>query len=174
MAKILSNWQGKKVVYYTKETIRSTLLRIVLSVIILMLLLSLYWINRLSKLSKKLEEDVVQRTQELHATNELLRKANAKLERISIVDGLTNIANRRHFDLHLDEMWCLSMREKQPLALIMIDVDHFKRYNDTYGHLAGDQCLRRVAAVIRDATKNPGDLAARFGGEEFVVHYPPR
>jgi diguanylate cyclase (GGDEF)-like protein len=169
MANIIRDWQGKKVIYFTQESIRNTLLYITIVFLILILLISLYWVNRFRELSKKLELDVMQRTQELNDTNELLWKANTKLERISMVDGLTNISNRRHFDIFLHKVWSISMREKLPLALIMIDIDNFKLYNDTYGHLAGDKCLKIVADVIKDTIKRPGDFVARFGGEEFVV-----
>lgn len=110
-----------------------------------------------------------QRTEELHKTNELLRKTNAELERISMIDELTEISNRRGFDVTFQKSWGISMRERQPLALIMIDIDNFKVFNDTYGHLAGDQCLKSVAQEINKAVKRTGDLVARFGGEEFLV-----
>jgi diguanylate cyclase (GGDEF)-like protein len=86
-----------------------------------------------------------------------------------MLDGLTAIENRRAFDIIYQRAWKLSLREGKPLSLIMIDIDHFKLFNDTYGHLSGDQALIRIAAVIKGVIKRPGDLAARYGGEEFVV-----
>ena len=169
MTDILGDWQGKRVIYLTEESIRSIFLYTTIVILILVLLVTLYLVNKFRKLNKKLELDVMERTQELYEINELLRKANAELERISMVDGLTNISNRRYFDIVLQEAWRIGMRERRPLALIMIDIDNFKMFNDTYGHLAGDQCLKSVADVIKKAAKRSGDFVARFGGEEFVA-----
>lgn len=169
MAEILSKWKEKRVIYLTEERLRSTFLYSIIIVLGLILLISLYWINKLSKLSKKLESDVKQRTQELHNSNKLLRKANAELEKISMSDGLTTIPNRRCFDVVFQKTWDISLKEGKPLAIIMIDIDNFKLFNDTYGHLAGDQCLKSVAEGIKSIIKRKGDLVARFGGEEFVV-----
>ncbi|MGA9380474.1 MAG: diguanylate cyclase, partial [Phormidium sp.] len=85
---------------------------------------------------------------------------------------LTKVANRRHFDDYLNREWRRMIREKKSLALILCDIDHFKLFNDTYGHLAGDSCLQQVADAIRRAVKRPADLVARYGGEEFVVILP--
>ena len=87
-------------------------------------------------------------------------------------DGLTQIANRRSFDTALLDEWQRCLRQGAPLSLVLLDIDHFKAYNDRYGHPAGDECLRRVAARIADAVSHPGDLAARFGGEEFGILLP--
>lgn len=95
-----------------------------------------------------------------------------ELERLSQQDGLTGIANRRHFDFALDQACRRGMRTDEPLCLAMIDVDHFKLYNDCYGHGAGDDALRKVAQVLADAARRPYDLAARYGGEEFVLLLP--
>lgn len=108
----------------------------------------------------------------LRRETDLLAEANAQLERLSNVDGLTGLANRRSFDSYLEREWQRAMREKQPLTLIMADVDHFKSFNDTYGHQAGDDCLRQIATVIREGASRATDLAARYGGEEFVVVLP--
>ncbi len=91
---------------------------------------------------------------------EELRKANDILRRASAIDGLTGLANRRHFDEVVDREWRRAMREQQPVSLIMLDIDHFKAYNDNYGHQAGDDCLRKVASVLAEAVKRPADLAA--------------
>lgn len=95
--------------------------------------------------------------------------ANRQLERLILVDGLTDIANRRHFDEFLEKEWLRNMRDNKPVSLIMGDIDFFKNYNDTYGHQAGDNCLKQVAAILNNFAKRPGDLAARYGGEEFAI-----
>ncbi len=94
------------------------------------------------------------------------------LARQANLDGLTQIANRRCFDDQFGKEWRRCLREHQPLTLIMCDVDYFKRYNDTYGHQMGDECLIKIAAALSRATKRPGDLAARYGGEEFIAIFP--
>lgn len=101
-----------------------------------------------------------------------LQKANKELQRLTIIDGLTQVANRRRFDEYLALEWRRMAREKLPLSLIMCDVDCFKLYNDNYGHQSGDDCLRAVAGVIDGCAKRPADLAARYGGEEFAVILP--
>ena len=98
-----------------------------------------------------------------------LQEANRKLELIANLDGLTQIANRRRFDDYLSLEWQRHQREQNPLALILIDIDYFKRYNDSYGHQGGDDCLVRVAQAIAQVPQRPTDLVARYGGEEFVV-----
>lgn len=95
-----------------------------------------------------------------------------QLESLSRLDSLTGIANRRHLDNVLDDEWNRAMRQNQPLTIMLIDVDHFKLYNDKFGHLAGDNCLRQVAQLFSRMTKRSGELAARYGGEEFLLVYP--
>lgn len=113
-------------------------------------------------LSASLEVKVRERT-------EALETANRQLTELTVTDALTGLANRRHFDLALVEEWARAQRSGQPLALLMVDVDFFKPYNDHYGHQAGDDCLRRVAHFLRGAARRAGDLVARYGGEEFAV-----
>lgn len=84
-------------------------------------------------------------------------------------DGLTGIHNRRRFDEHVDRIWPQAIRDKAPLALLLVDIDHFKSYNDYYGHQAGDECLRRVALSLSRSARRPLDLTARYGGEEFAI-----
>jgi diguanylate cyclase (GGDEF)-like protein len=94
------------------------------------------------------------------------------IERLGMVDPLTNIPNRRCFDDHLAVEWRRALREKKPVAFLMMDVDKFKTYNDTYGHPQGDALLRTIAGIFSSAARRPGDLAARLGGEEFGVLLP--
>ncbi len=100
------------------------------------------------------------------------KKAEEQLKLFASMDGLTGIANRRHFDTTLDLEWRRAMRSAKPLSLIIIDVDYFKNYNDVYGHLAGDSCLQKIAHSIRDSLRRAGNFVARYGGEEFVVILP--
>jgi diguanylate cyclase (GGDEF)-like protein len=104
--------------------------------------------------------------------NQRIKVANQELERLANLDGLTQVANRRCFDQHLQQEWARAVREKSSLTLILCDVDHFKTFNDTYGHAAGDDCLRQLAQAIAQTTHRPGDLTARYGGEEFAVILP--
>lgn len=101
-----------------------------------------------------------------------LQTANEKLQQLAILDGLTSIYNRRYFDLVLDNEWKRSMREQQPLSLIICDVDHFKAYNDTYGHQQGDKCLKQIAKILQKHTRRSTDFVARYGGEEFAIILP--
>jgi len=94
------------------------------------------------------------------------------LKNASRIDGLTGIANRRRFDETIDVEWKRAFRDGTPMSLLMIDIDFFKRFNDTYGHQAGDECLRKVAMTLARSLNRPGDLAARYGGEEFVCILP--
>lgn len=100
------------------------------------------------------------------------KRARMALEHLAAVDGLTGIANRRSFDEKLGNEWRRARRDGLPLALIMIDVDHFKHYNDLYGHVDGDRCLRRLASMLGRAARRPGDMVSRYGGEEFAVILP--
>lgn len=101
-----------------------------------------------------------------------LKEANELLQHLSSTDGLTGVANRRAFDDHLEVEWQRSIRSSTHLSLIMLDIDHFKAYNDTYGHQGGDECLKQVATTIKKALKRPGDFVFRYGGEEFGVILP--
>jgi diguanylate cyclase (GGDEF)-like protein len=94
------------------------------------------------------------------------------LQRLANIDSLTQIANRRCFDEVLFQEWKRLQREKLPLSLILCDIDFFKNYNDTYGHPAGDDCLKQVAKILDQAINRPADLVARYGGEEFVLILP--
>ena len=119
----------------------------------------------LTNANSELEQKVQQRTAELETLNQ-------RLAQLSITDGLTGLANRRHFDEAFETEWQRALRQVTPLAVLMLDVDHFKRYNDHYGHVAGDDCLRAVAGILKAAVRRAGELPARYGGEEFVVLLP--
>ncbi|MEF3697848.1 GGDEF domain-containing response regulator [Desulfolutivibrio sp.] len=101
-----------------------------------------------------------------------LEALTERLEQLSNQDGLTSVSNRRRFEEVYDKEWLRARRDNMPLALLMIDIDFFKAFNDTYGHLRGDCCLKAVAEAICTVLKRPGDFVARFGGEEFVVILP--
>lgn len=101
-----------------------------------------------------------------------LSAANRRLEQVSLLDGLTGIANRRHFDNFIAHQAADARRRREQFSLMLCDVDFFKPYNDTYGHLAGDECLRKIAGVLEGCCRRDTDLAARYGGEEFVLVLP--
>ncbi|MEB3290792.1 MAG: diguanylate cyclase [Leptolyngbya sp.] len=124
-------------------------------------------VDTLSQLANQLAIAIQQ--SELYAQ---LQRANEELHHLATHDKLTGLANRRYFDDYLAQEWRRLTRECAPLSLILIDIDHFKPYNDTYGHLAGDACIEQVAAALDRAIRRPADLAARYGGEEFAVILP--
>lgn len=123
------------------------------------------------KLKHEMDERKI-RERELVEVTRQLREANRELQRLASLDGLTRVANRRMFDDYIKQEWMRLKREKNPLSLIFCDVDYFKLYNDTYGHQAGDDCLRAVARTISRNIYRPADLVARYGGEEFAVVLP--
>ena len=122
-------------------------------------------VGQLAARERKLNQVVSERTRELE-------QANQMLARFSYLDAVTGIANRRNFDACLDLEWRRVRREGAPVSLIMIDIDHFKGFNDAYGHQKGDDCLRAVAQTLRRTLHRPGDLCARYGGEEFAAILP--
>ena len=124
-----------------------------------------YPIHGLQKRNDELEALVKERTG-------ALEDANSKLELLSNTDGLTGIANRRSFDQMLAQEWNRAQRAGTTVALVMLDVDNFKHFNDHYGHLAGDGCLRELAGALAQSGRRARDLAARYGGEEFVLLLP--
>jgi len=124
-----------------------------------------YRVRYLTRRKHELTHLVAERTKQLE-------EANAILRQLSSQDGLTGIANRRHFDEELSREWRRAIRSHEPLSLLMLDIDSFKSYNDLYGHQQGDDCLRRVASALGELLKRPRDLPARYGGEEFAVILP--
>lgn len=108
----------------------------------------------------------------LRQSQQQLLEKNLELERLTNVDGLTGLSNRRYLDEYMAVEWSRASREGNCLSVLMIDVDYFKPYNDTYGHLAGDDVLKQIAQVIKTSIERPADLASRYGGEEFTVILP--
>ncbi len=128
----------------------------VLNMVIVLIILIVFYITLVAILKKE----------------EMLTKANNKLERLSNTDQLTDIANRRFFDEFILQQWNRMKRDNKPLSLIMCDVDHFKLYNDAYGHQAGDECLVKIAKIIVNSFARSTDFIARYGGEEFAIILP--
>jgi diguanylate cyclase (GGDEF)-like protein len=131
-------------------------------------ILGLLWVGDRFRLGRirareaELARLVTERTTELAAANEVLR-------RLAVLDGLTGIANYRRFQEVLEAEWRRALRDKLSMSVLMIDIDFFKAFNDAYGHLAGDECLKKVAGMLTASANRPGDLVARYGGEEFAV-----
>lgn len=153
---------------------KTRLVIIIVSILTIMLALSfslfILWLdkrtkNKLNAANERLEEKVTTRTKELASLN-------SELEQLSLLDGLTNIANRRMFDQTLNREWKISQRNQSTISLIMIDIDYFKEYNDSYGHQQGDACLIAISNILSSVTKRAIDLTARYGGEEFVLLLP--
>jgi len=129
----------------------------------------------ISQLNVRLEEEIRQRAliqAQLERANGRLEAANSRLERQASLDQLTGLANRFALDEALSDAWRSGLREARPVALILIDIDHFKNFNDTYGHLAGDACLRAVSDVVASYARRTYDTAGRFGGEELALVLP--
>lgn len=108
----------------------------------------------------------------ISAMRDEMRGLNMELMELSQRDGLTGLYNRRAFDEKASEQWSIAARNKEPLAVLLLDVDHFKLYNDCYGHMPGDECLRKIAKTLQLCFNRPGDIVARYGGEEFIVLLP--
>lgn len=138
---------GLKIIY----TVLMTIIALAISGLILV-------IGRFRTINQELEQKVLERT--------------AALNHLATIDELTQLINRRQFNLLLQQEWQRMQRQQQPLSLILCDVDYFKKYNDTYGHLAGDNCLRAIAQVLNGSVKRSGEFAARYGGEEFAIVLP--
>jgi len=115
---------------------------------------------------------IIQMRQSLLLMTRKLDTANQELKRLTSLDGLTGIANRRHFDEVLEREWRRAMRQGEELSILMCDIDYFKAYNDTVGHQKGDDCLRQVAEALTATLDRGGDLLARYGGEEFIAVLP--
>ncbi|NEQ41198.1 MAG: diguanylate cyclase [Okeania sp. SIO3I5] len=133
------------------STVLMTIIALAISGLILV-------IGRFRIINQELEQKVLERT--------------ATLNRLAAIDELTQLVNRRQFNILIQQEWRRMQRQQRPLSLILCDVDHFKKYNDTYGHLAGDNCLRAVAQVLDSSVNRCGEFAARYGGEEFAIVLP--
>jgi diguanylate cyclase (GGDEF)-like protein len=120
-------------------------------------------------MAKRIFEARVQLEEKVRERTEALQDANLKLIELSITDPLTGIANRRRFDDVFHAEWNRSKRSGSAITLAMLDVDYFKKYNDCYGHVAGDECLKRITGILKGAARRSSDLVARYGGEEFVL-----
>lgn len=121
--------------------------------------------QEIAEKNRQLEREVQERRQ----VEAALQHVNQELQRLVSIDGLTQVANRRHFDEYLQQEWQRALAQQNPISLILSDVDYFKLYNDAYGHQAGDECLQRIARALQDAVAQPSDLVARYGGEEFAI-----
>lgn len=159
---ILSQWSGKNVVCFTESEVKRKLYFRMFLFVSIIILGAIFLVVKLRRINRQLGLQVKERTNKL-------QEANEKLQKLSRIDGLTNISNRRCFDEEFEKTWNISLRKNQPLSLILLDIDYFKGYNDTYGHLAGDQSLKTVGNILKDLVKRSGDAVGRFGGDEFVV-----
>lgn len=124
------------------------------------------------QLTVQLNAQLTQEIRERRQAESELAVANLELQRLAALDGLTHLANRRRFDEYLAQEWNRMAREQKSLSLILCDIDYFKRYNDSYGHQAGDQCLQQIAERMSGVIHRPADVVARYGGEEFVIVLP--
>jgi len=144
-----------------EHTMDYTLLWKVLGGTACILIVILYWNRRLKTM-----------TEELQIAKDDAERANIRLECVAKQDGLTQLANRRCFDEALEKEWARAIRDNLAISLVMCDVDYFKPFNDIYGHVDGDDCLRKIAETLKYIISRPADLAARYGGEEFVLLLP--
>ncbi|MBI27806.1 MAG: hypothetical protein CMK90_13230 [Pseudomonadales bacterium] len=128
--------------------------------------------HKVANYHRDLETSVEERTHQLKTITAQLQQANTELEQLTYTDALTQTANKRRFDESIHQEWNRAARNETPLGLIMLDIDYFKRYNDTYGHVQGDECLRKLAAAVMQWANRSGELVARVGGEEFAVLLP--
>ncbi len=169
--KILKKYDGRiwKIVAYPTEKYvserRTVLPSMIILISVIFILFTTFYINLIIQRNKQVERKVQQRTKELN-------KANEKLKEISRTDSLTNIANRRFFNEVIHTEWYRAIREKTTISLMLIDVDYFKLFNDKYGHIQGDDCLKKVAMCLKTSLNRSSDFLARYGGEEFVVILP--
>jgi len=148
--------------YIKHQSDQSTLLSVSYLLIWLLGLTGIYYAFRINRIRSLERTRLISELQEM----------NIRLEKYSYQDGLTQVANRRMFDTLLEREWARARREQHPLALIMIDIDFFKFYNDGYGHQAGDDCLKRIATTLDAVSRRSTDLVARYGGEEFMILLP--
>jgi diguanylate cyclase (GGDEF)-like protein len=135
-------------------------------------LIAAYLAYDLARSLNKTRKTLKQQNEKLEAANIKIKEQRDLLDNLSKLDSLTGIPNRRQFDEYLEKQWQNALRSDSVLSLIMIDIDHFKGYNDNYGHGKGDECLKQVAKSLSDTIKRPNDMLARYGGDEFVCVLP--
>lgn len=141
---------------------------------LMLMILALYMISiivAIARMDENMTTSLLMKY-ELEERTEKLQDANEKLEHLTLVDSLTQLYNRRFFERQMDKEWKKCHRESKRLAMLVIDIDYFKAFNDNYGHAAGDECLKKVASILAQALHRPGDIIARIGGEEFVALLP--
>lgn len=131
-----------------------------------------YLLDEQEDLKRQLEREVDERTEELKSALEKLSEAHIILKELTTIDAVTGIRNRQYFDEVYNQEWRRAVRQQYPMTVMLLDIDHFKKVNDTYGHLAGDECLAAVAKDIDSMFNRPSDVVARYGGEEFIVILP--
>ncbi|HKI74464.1 MAG TPA: sensor domain-containing diguanylate cyclase [Pseudomonadales bacterium] len=131
-----------------------------------------YLLDEQEDLKRQLEREVDERTEELKSALEKLSEAHIILKELTTIDAVTGIRNRQYFDEVYNQEWRRAVRQQYPMTIMLLDIDHFKRVNDTYGHLAGDECLSAVAKDVDSMFNRPSDVVARYGGEEFIVILP--
>jgi diguanylate cyclase (GGDEF)-like protein len=122
--------------------------------------------------AERRDRDLYIQARMLRVAQERTEEYAGRLDRLSRQDSLTGLANRRHFDEIFEQEWRRAVRQQSSMAVLMIDIDHFKHYNDTLGHMSGDDCLRQTARLIAAHARRPGELAVRYGGEEFLLLFP--
>ncbi|NLL47450.1 MAG: GGDEF domain-containing protein [Firmicutes bacterium] len=171
-ALMMDGWRGTNVIYLTEGQIRRIALVTLLFVLLIISSISTFFVIQLKRLNQTLEMKVAERTKKLAQVNERLQQANRELRNLSLTDQLTQIPNRRGFDIVFKQAWGVCQREKQPLSLIVIDVDRFKKVNDSHGHLTGDHYLKTLACLLQNEVKRPGDTVARLAGDEFACVLP--
>ncbi|MCJ8315047.1 MAG: GGDEF domain-containing protein [Saccharospirillaceae bacterium] len=160
--------------YQTRDTFLAVVFATCLLVISMVCLIFRSQIRskqQLLQANQNLENSVQERTNDLQAAKQALSRANKELTKLATTDGLTGLFNRRHFFNLLEVEWQRCIRDKKTISIIIFDIDYFKPFNDTYGHIKGDECLVKVSSVLRTGqfTNRPGDVIARYGGEEFIV-----
>ena len=131
-----------------------------------------YLLDEQEDLKRQLEREVDERTEELKSALEKLSEAHIILKELTTIDAVTGIRNRQYFDEVYNQEWRRAVRQQYPMTIMLLDIDHFKKVNDTFGHLAGDECLNSVAKDIDSMFNRPSDVVARYGGEEFIVILP--
>ncbi len=151
---------------------RGVLLMVLFALYMVAILLSIRRMDASLSESLSLQYENTRIVSSLSESNQELQFANEKLETLTLEDELTGLYNRRYFEMQLKAEWKRETREQKVLTLMVIDIDYFKLYNDTYGHAEGDTCLKRVAQVLKSCLNRPADIVARIGGEEFVMMLP--